>query len=124
MTRTRSRRRNSGILTVIVLIFAILGVFASCVPPAGPVLTVEAPPPAKPPEPPPEPDPPEEPEEPAWTPVAGHIYVMDAVDEIVTDYDAADMGWVYSALLSAVKAQVTIWNRDHVDQRHVVGGGP
>lgn len=111
-------------LTATLLIFSILWVFASCAPPAAPVISVEAPPPPAPVEPEPEPAPPEIPEVPAWAPEAGHIYVMDALDEIVTDYDAVAMGYSYGALLAAVRSQVEIWNRDNIDQRHVVGGGP
>ena len=124
MTRTRSRLRYSGICTAVFLIFAILGVFAACENLDAPTLVVvekadPVPLPDPDPDPEPEPDP-----EPVWTPSAGHVYIMDAVDEIITDYDAEAMGWAYSALLSAVQAQVAIWNRDNPDKRHVVGGGP
>ena len=116
----RPTSRKSRILTRVFLIFAILAVFASCVPPAAPVISVTPPPPPKSPEPEPEPEPVEEP---AWSPEPLHVYVMDAVDEIVTDYDSVAMGWSYGTLLSAVNTQVEMWNRDNPDKRHVVGGG-
>ncbi len=123
-SRSPRTRRYSGICTAVILIFAVLVVFAACENPGAPTLVVvekadPVPLPDPDPEPEPEPDP-----EPVWTPEAGHVYIMDASEAIVTDYDAEAMGWSYSTLLSAVKTQIEIWNRDNPDQRHVVGGGP
>ncbi len=121
MTRNPRPRRYSGICTALFLIFALLGVFTACENPAAPTLVVIE---DDDPEPEPEPIPEPEPEpEPVWTPEVRHVYIMDSEDEILTEYDAEAMGWAYSALLSAVQAQVTIWNRDNPDKRHVVGGG-
>lgn len=104
-------------IPVSLLIFALLAMFVACEDPIAPTVIVieEADP-----EPIPEPEPEQEP---GWTPEVNHVYVMDASDEIVTDYNAVTLGWVYSALLSSVQAQIEIWNRDNVDQRYVVGGG-
>lgn len=89
------------------LFVMILALFASCAPLSEPVIS-----------------PKEDPlEDPIWSPEPLHVYVMDAAAAIVTDYDSVAMGWTYGDLLQAVRGQVAIYNRDHIDQRYVIGGG-
>jgi hypothetical protein len=63
-------------------------------------------------------------EEASIFPEVGHVYVMAVADDsMIADYDAVEMGREYGELLSAVRSQVEIWNRDNAAQRYVVGGG-
>lgn len=58
-----------------------------------------------------------------WTPEILHIYVLNQVDEIVTEY-IADDDLHYPVLLNAVKLNVESHNQDFpLDPWHYIGGG-
>ncbi len=69
-----------------------------------------------------EPTEPEEPEEPVWTPGPWHIYILDAADTILFEYETATLPDYYY-MLQAVKQKIALHNRDHEDIWHLVAGG-
>ncbi len=107
----------------LMLILIIFSAFLACEQVVVPdVVFIESePPPEEPPpvEPPPE-DPP--PEEPAWQPEAWHIYILDAADVILFDYEAANLT-DYRYMLQAVKMKISMHNRDFSDPWHWAAGG-
>ena len=74
------------------------------------------------PEAPTEPEEPQEPEEPAWQPEPWHIYILDAADVILSEYETATLPDYYY-MLQAVKAKVEMHNRDSDDPWRWVAGG-
>ena len=65
---------------------------------------------------------PQEPEEPVWTPEPWHIYILDAADTILSEYETSTLPDYYY-MLQAVKQKVEIHNRDFEDIWHWVAGG-
>lgn len=60
--------------------------------------------------------------EPPWAPEPWHIYILDAADTILFDYETATPTDYYY-MLQAVKMTVEIHNRDFPDKWHYVAGG-
>lgn len=102
------------LLLILIIFFAFLACEQIVVPE---VVFIESEPPPE--EPPPE-DPP--PEEPAWQPEPWHIYILDAADTILFDYEAATLTDYYW-MLQAVKMKIEMHNRDFSDPWHWAAGG-
>ncbi len=103
----------------LMLILIIFSAFLACEQIVAPEVVIAEP--ESPPEEPPPEDPP--PEEPAWQPEPWHIYILDAADVILFDYEAATLTDNYW-MLQAVKMKIEMHNRDYSDSPwHWAAGG-
>lgn len=64
-------------------------------------------------------------EEPGWVPEPGMIYILDAADAIMREYDSSGDSRGYQGLWRAVQYTVEIHNVIYADDLwHMIGGGP